>query len=113
MAKNLAMNLLLDVYGVMLTNRQNDIMELYYQHDLSLGEISEETSITRQGVMNCLRKSERRLFELERKLGLILKLRELEVDIAELEQLVMTAEVKNEYLMSEIDEKIVEIKRKL
>ncbi|MCL2087812.1 MAG: DNA-binding protein [Oscillospiraceae bacterium] len=113
MAKNLAMNILLDVYGVMLTERQLEIMELYYNHDLSLGEIAEEVEITRQGVMNCLRKSEKHLEMLERKLGLILKLRDLEGEIEELEQLIMTAEVKNESLMCDIDEKIVDIKRKL
>lgn len=113
MSKNLAMTMLLDVYGMMLTERQQEIMSLYYEQDFSLAEISEEMEITRQGVMNCLRKSEAHLMDLERKLGLIMKLRELENDIAELEGLILQSEMTNERVMADIDEKIVEIKSKL
>ena len=50
MAKNLDFVILLDIYGNMLTDRQRDVMELYYWEDLSLGEIAESNNITRQAV---------------------------------------------------------------
>ena len=48
---------------------------LYYFSDLSLGEISEETGITRQAAFNCIKKCEERLTELEKALGLLKKAR--------------------------------------
>ena len=113
MAKDFAVTVLLDVYGMMLTDRQRETMELYYEEDLSLGEIAEITSITRQGVMNCLKKSEAHLKTLELKLGLVRKLRELEDDIAELERLLLHSEMKNEAVMADIDDILVTIKKKL
>ena len=50
MAKNLEISLLLDFYGDMLTEKQRDVVELYYNEDLSLSEIAAHSGITRQGV---------------------------------------------------------------
>jgi hypothetical protein len=113
MKKNLGVNILLDVYGMLLTDRQRVTLELYYGEDLSLGEISAETGITRQGVMNCIHKSERKLFELETKLGLIRKFRELSGDIDRLEGLIMQSEMSNREVLSKIDDLLVEIKGKI
>ena len=113
MPKDFAMTVLLDVYAVMLTDRQRETMELYYEEDLSLGEIAESASITRQGVMNCLKKSEAHLRNLEQKLGLVRKLRELEDDITELEKLLLHSEMKNEAVMADIDDLLVAVKKKL
>jgi hypothetical protein len=111
--KNLGVNLLLDVYGALLTDRQRVTLELYYSEDLSLGEISEETSITRQGVMNCIHKSEKKLFELETKLGLIRKFRELSDDIDKLEGLIIQSEMSNREVFAQIDSLMVDIKGKI
>ena len=111
--KNLGINILLDVYGALLTDRQRVTLELFYGEDLSLGEISEETGITRQGVMNCIRKSEKKLFELETRLGLIRKFRELSEDIDKLEGLIMQSEMTNRAILAQIDEILVEIKGKI
>jgi hypothetical protein len=111
--KDFAITVLLDVYGMMLTDRQRETMELYYEEDLSLGEIAEITNITRQGVMNCLKKSEAHLKSLELKLGLVRKLREFEQDISELEKLLMSAEMTNEAVMADIDDLLVAIKKRL
>lgn len=113
MAKDLNMTLLLDIYGSMLTDRQRDILELYYEQDLSLGEIGDELFITRQGVMNCIKKSEIHLRELEEKLGLSARLKEVSHDIDELEGLIYQAQIANESELAAIDEKLVEIKQKL
>lgn len=69
------LNALFDVYGALLTERQRELFRAYYQEDLSLGEIAEELGITRQGVYDILRRSERTLEELEEKLGLLARQR--------------------------------------
>lgn len=46
MAKNLEIALLFDFYGDMLTDKQRDVVELYYDNDLSLSEIAENEGIT-------------------------------------------------------------------
>ena len=68
--KGINISLLLDLYGPLLTERQREIVGLYRNDDLSLGEISEITGITRQGVSECIRKAEKELIEFEEKLGL-------------------------------------------
>ncbi len=70
MAKNLSLVLLLDCYGELLTERQRDLAELYYNEDLSLTEIAESTGITRQAVRDSLRHSEQTLLQTEEKLGM-------------------------------------------
>ena len=68
--KGVNISLLLDLYGPLLTERQREIVGLYRNDDLSLGEISEITGITRQGVRDRIVKSEEIITELENKLGL-------------------------------------------
>ena len=52
----------------MLTNKQYDVIDLYYNQNLSLSEIAEEVSITRQGVRKNLIDAENKLFDYEEKL---------------------------------------------
>ena len=110
--KNLDINVLLDVYGSLLTELQRGTLELYYGDDLSLSEISDEQGNSRQAVMNCIRKSERKLFEFEEKLGLIQKFRELSEDIDELEKLILSAG-ESEKTETAIMDVIAEIRSKL
>ena len=88
MAKDLENTILFDVYGSLLTEKQRETLEYYYNDDLSLGEISEETGITRQGVMNCIKTSEARLTELEEQMGLVGKFRALKASVERLERAV-------------------------
>jgi hypothetical protein len=113
MNKNLSVNVLLDVYGQLLTDRQRVTLELYYGEDFSLGEISAETGITRQGVLSCIHKAERKLVEFETKLGLIKKFRELVSDIDRLEGLILQSDMTNRPILAQIDELMVEIKGKI
>ena len=86
MAKDLENTILFDVYGSLLTEKQRETLEFYYNDDLSLGEISEETGITRQGVMNCIKTSEARLTELEEQMGLVGKFKALKASVQQLER---------------------------
>ena len=49
MAKDLEISFLLDFYGDMLTEKQREVIEFYYNEDLSLSEIADNEGITRQG----------------------------------------------------------------
>lgn len=71
MKKNLAMSDLIDIYGELLTDKQRDMLELYYNDDLSLAEIAEHYEITRQGVHDSIKRGEEALEEYERVLGLL------------------------------------------
>ena len=65
------MSLLFDFYGDILTDRQKEFYDLYYNEDLSLAEIAENYGITRQGVRDVIVRAEAILTELEDKTGLI------------------------------------------
>ena len=78
MAKNLKYSVMLDVYGAMLTDKQRDMMELYYDEDLSLAEIAEHEGISRQGVRDSIKRGEEAMEELEEKLGIIKKAQQAE-----------------------------------
>ena len=72
MEKNIHISMLLEIYGKLLTEKQYDVIDLYYNQNLSLSEIAEEENITRQGVRKNLVDAENKLFDYEEKL-LILK----------------------------------------
>ncbi|MBQ6654149.1 MAG: sigma-70 family RNA polymerase sigma factor [Erysipelotrichaceae bacterium] len=63
-------NELLPFYESLLTERQQQIVKLYYYEDLSLSEIAEELQISRNGVHDTLKKVQGILAEYEDKLRL-------------------------------------------
>ena len=66
--KDLRISVLLDHYGAMLTDKQREVIDLYYNDDLSLAEIAEQEGITRQGVRDNIKRGEAQLLEMEQKL---------------------------------------------
>lgn len=75
--KRFVISALLDIYGSALSDRQRDVLDLYYNDDLSLAEVADNTGITRQGVRDALKKGEAELFLLEEKLGFFEKTKRL------------------------------------
>lgn len=71
MAKNLSAGVLLDFYGELLTEKQQKALDLYYNEDLSLGEIADEMQVSRQGVRAFIKDGEEHLKEFEEKLGML------------------------------------------
>ena len=78
MGKNLEICLLLDFYGDMLTEKQRDVLDLYYNQDLSLAEIGEDVGISRQGVRDSIKRGEASLFEMEDRLGFLRNYRNMQ-----------------------------------
>ena len=111
--KDLEMNVLTDMYGALLSDRQRVTLELYYADDLSLSEIGREVGITRQGILNCVNRAGEKLRKYESRLGLVKKYRELIADIDKLEGLIIQSEMTNKKVLSQIDSLLVEIKEKL
>ena len=71
MEKNVQISILLETYGKLLTKKQYQMLDDYYNNDLSLSEIAENENITRQAVRDNLKKGENKLFEYEEKLGIM------------------------------------------
>ena len=68
MNKKVEISVLCDIYGKLLTEKQFEFINDYYNNDLSLSEIAENNNITRQAVRDIIKKGERKLFEYEEKL---------------------------------------------
>lgn len=79
-------SLLYDFYGSLLTDRQREVMELYYGENLSLSEIAAEFSISRQGVHDALKNAGRALHEYEQKLGLVDKFQQSREAIGDIDE---------------------------
>lgn len=73
MDKFLTISMLMDFYGKLLTQKQYDVLDLHYNNDYSLSEISENLGISRQGVFDNLKRAEKTLNFYEEKLQLVKK----------------------------------------
>ena len=71
LSKMLRMAALFDVYGSLLTQRQQEMCRLYYLNDYSLSEISELHGVSRQAIHDTLVRSEQAMEEYESQFGLI------------------------------------------
>ena len=84
MEKNVKISMLLSVYGKLLTEKQYEFLDNYYNSDLSLSEIAENMKITRQAVRDNIKKGENKLFEFEEKLQIMKKTMQQEKKISEI-----------------------------
>lgn len=112
MAKNLEISFLLDFYGEMLTEKQRSFLDYYYNDDLSLSEIAENQGITRQGVRDAIKRAEALLYDMESRLGLADKFKELQKGLKEIKE---CADVIYQYnldntLSREVNDNITRIK---
>ena len=57
-----------DLYSPLLTATQREITDLYFNYDLSLGEIAEQKGVSRQSVSDCLQKCRKQLEKYDEKL---------------------------------------------
>ena len=85
-AKTLQMTMLFDFFGNLLTDKQQEYYDLYYNNDLSLSEIAENEGISRQGVRDIIVRAEATLRETEVKTGIIKRFLEIQAGVAEAER---------------------------
>ena len=87
MMKNQAyrMALLFDFYGDLLTERQKEFYDLYYNEDLSLAEIAENYGISRQGVRDVIVRAEAAMTEIEDKTHIIRRFKQTQKEAAAIE----------------------------
>lgn len=69
--KDLNLPIYYDFYGEFLTEKQARFFEMYYNDDMSLAEIAEESGISRQGVRDALERAKKKMHDMENKLGLV------------------------------------------
>ena len=84
MDRKVEISILCEIYGKLLTKKQLNILDNYYNLDLSLSEIAENEGITRQAVRDIIKKGENKLFEFEEKLGIMKKTLDQEQQIVKI-----------------------------
>ena len=94
---------LIDIYGNVLSERQRDVVDLYYNEDLSLAEIAEHTGLSRQGVRYAIKHAEESLINYEEKLGLSKKTEVLQENLLEAEKIVKLLKANHPNESNEFD----------
>lgn len=111
MDKNIEISVLLDTYGNLLTKKQYNLLNDYYNNDLSLSEIAENEEITRQAVRDNLKKGEKKLFDYEEKLGVmknsIIQEEKIAIILSEI------TKIKDEATDKEVAKVLQDVKNKL
>ena len=112
LAKNLDITILLDFYGDMLTPKQREFLDYYYNEDLSLSEIAANVGITRQGVRDAIKRAEAQLMEMEERLGLVKRFKDVQSGLEEIMECAnkISIENRNTGLSREINDLSVRIK---
>ena len=96
--KDIKISILMDIYHPLLTEKQYDVLDMYFNLDYSLSEIAENESISRQGVLDIIKRSEKKLLEYEDKLGIMKKFEVTEQAIKKIERLSKNAQNEREIL---------------
>ena len=111
MEKNVQISMLCDIYGKLLTEKQLQILEDYYNLDLSLSEIAENNNITRQAVRDIIKKGENKLFEFEEKLNIMKKMHKQETKISSI--LAELTKIETKFTDEQIQEILEHVKKEL
>lgn len=98
MDKNIYLINLYDIYGSLLTEKQQNYFEEYYFENLSLKEISENYNVTRNAIFNVLKETEEKLNHYETKLNIYIKTKKIKEIIKDI----------NDIKIKEKIEKIIE-----
>lgn len=105
MEEKVKISILLEIYGKLLTEKQYEFMDYYYNKDLSLSEIADNNNITRQAVNTILIKSKKKLEGFEKDLQFMKKQTKIKEQINKLEETKLEKEQKKiiESLKRQID----------
>ena len=111
MEEKVKISMLCEFYGKLLTDKQYEFINDYYNNDLSLSEIAENNEITRQAVRDIIKKGEKKLFEYEEKLGIMKKTLMQEETIGTI--LSEISKIQNSSSDKEVANILQEVKKKL
>ena len=103
MNKNVDIPLLLDLYGNILSKVQRDNLDLYYNKDLSLSEISDNIGKSRQGVFESIKKAEEILLESEKKLKFFEKLSQMRDDFLKIKKILSIRDFNKEKILKIVE----------
>lgn len=111
MDKKVEISILCQLYGKLLTKKQYEFINDYYNNDLSLSEIAENHGITRQAVNDLLKKGAKKLFEYEEKLKFMKRMLNQEKKIEKV--LLELTKIQKEYSDKQIANVLENIKKEL
>lgn len=111
MEKNVKLSILCQLYGKLLTKKQYEFLNDYYNNDLSLSEIAENNGITRQAVRDNIKKGEKKLFKYEEKLLFMKRTLNNEKKIQKV--LAELTKIQNDYSDNQIASVLENIKKEL
>ena len=111
MEKNVEISILCQLYGKLLSEKQLEFIDDYYNNDLSLSEIAENHGITRQAVRDMLKKGEKKLFEYEEKLLFMKRTLNQEKKIEEI--LLELTKIQKDYTDNEVAIILENVKKEL
>ena len=111
MEKKVEISVLWEIYGKLLTEKQYEFIDDYYNNDLSLSEIAENNEITRQAVRDIIKKGEKKLFDYEEKLKMMKRMLNQEKKIEKI--LSELTKIQNNYSDKEIANVLENVKKEL
>ena len=111
MEKNVKIIILCQLYVKLLSEKQLEFIDDYYNNDLSLSEIAENHGITRQAVRDMLKKGEKKLFEYEEKLLFMKRMLNQEKKIEEI--LLELTKIQKDYTDNEVASILENVKKEL
>lgn len=79
-------NLLFDFYGSLLTEHQREVLDDYFNDDLSMGELADEYEVSKSAISDLIKRCLNQLEEYESKLHLIKQARSLDELIDKMEK---------------------------
>ena len=107
MEKNVQISMLCQIYKSLLTEKQFQYIDDYYNNDLSLSEIAENDNITRQAVRDVIKKGEKKLFEYEEKLMFLKKMIDRDKKISDIiKHIKKLKNEENSKILDEIEDKL-------
>ena len=111
MDKHIELSILVEIYGKLLTQKQQDVLNDYYNKDLSLSEIAENNNISRQGVRDLIKKGESKLFEYEEKLNIMKKMQQTDETIQDI--LIKLSKIRENSSDKKIEKILNEVQKEL
>ena len=98
---------LYEVYGQLLNEKQRDVINCYYNEDLSLQEIADNDGKTKQAISDMINRSVDKLFEFENELSLLKSKTELKASLLDIRELIESSNNKEAIRkLTEVIEKI-------